>query len=141
MTVGGERQRYLETLTGGVCLRLLETVHRRQVFGLGLDQGHGDGLALGVDPNTQDVINTPTGTPARAAVNDLDGAGRLLAADQILGPASRVKGRVDELRPSVGLAERHCRWEYIARKTRTARPCGRAAVYALRKVVGSAFKR
>ena len=45
MAVGGEDERDVEALAGGVALRLLEAVAGRQVLGLGLDQGDGDRLA------------------------------------------------------------------------------------------------
>jgi hypothetical protein len=106
---------YVEALAGGVRFGLLDPMCGWQVFGLGLDQGHRDGLAFGIDPNAQHVVDASTGAPTWATVHHFDGAGRLLATDQILGPAPSMEGRVDELGPSVGLAESHAAWSIYGR--------------------------
>jgi hypothetical protein len=47
------------------------------------------------------------GLPSGPAIGDLDGAGGLLAADQVLRPATRVQGWIDQLGPDVRFPERH----------------------------------
>src|SRR5260370_30128251 len=48
----------------------------------------------------------PDGAAAGPAVHDLDGAGRLLPADQILGPPASVEPGVDQLGAGVRFAPR-----------------------------------
>ena len=105
--VRGVDQAHVQTLARGVALALLEPVVRGEALGLGLDQGDGHGLARGVHPDAEHVVDAPAGAAAWATIDDLDGACGLLATDQILGPASRVEGWIDELGTRVGLAEPH----------------------------------
>ena len=77
------------------------------MLGLGLDERHGDRLRLRVDLDAQRVVDAPLRLLARLAADDLDGAGGLLAPDQVLGPAASVEGRIDQLGASVGLAHAH----------------------------------
>ena len=68
------------------------------MLGLGFEQGHRDGLAFGVDLDPEGVVDAASRAPARSLAKDFDRSGSLLAADQILGPAPRVKGGIDQLR-------------------------------------------
>jgi hypothetical protein len=52
-------------------------------------------------------VTPPLGLLARLAADDLDGARRLLAANEILGLAARVDGRVDELGAGISFGECH----------------------------------
>jgi hypothetical protein len=76
---------------------------------LGLEERHGEGLRGGADLHPERVVNAPPATPARLPVHGLDGPGRLLAADQVLGPPAGVERRVDQLRAGVCLVEGHHR--------------------------------
>jgi len=72
------------------------------MLGLGLDQSHSHRLRTRVGPDAQRVVD-PTACPlARRAADELDRAGGLLALDQILGPATRVEGWIDEFGAGVG---------------------------------------
>jgi len=73
----------------------------------GFDEGDGDGLGVGVDFDAEGVVDAPAGALARLPVDDLDGAGGFLTADQVFGPTAGVDGRVYELGSGVGFAQRH----------------------------------
>src|SRR5437867_710923 len=79
----------------------------RQVLGLGLDQPHGDGLSVNVYLDPKGVVHPAPRLFPWLAVNDLDGPGCLLAADQLFRPASGVDRRVNQLRAGVGFAKLH----------------------------------
>lgn len=51
MPVGGKNERDIEPLACGVELRLFESVVGRKVLGLGLNQGDGDRLRVGINLN------------------------------------------------------------------------------------------
>lgn len=102
VAVAGEDELHVETLGDGVELGLLESVARWLVLGLGLDEGDGNGLRHGRRLDTQRVIDAALCLLERPAVDDLDGAGRLLPPDEVLGPAARVDGGVDELGARIG---------------------------------------
>jgi hypothetical protein len=59
-------------------------------------------LRVGRGLDAQGVVDATLGLLERPAVDDLDGAGRLLAADEVLGPAACVDGGVDELGARIG---------------------------------------
>jgi hypothetical protein len=107
VAVRGEDERDVEVLAGGIALGLVQAVPRRQIFLLGLDQGDRDGLRVRVDLDAQGVIHLAPGAAAALAAQDLDGAGRLLAPDEVLGPAPLVDGRVEQLGPGVGFVVTH----------------------------------
>jgi len=120
MAVAGEDELHVEAFGGRVQLGLLEPVARRLALGLGLDEGDGDGLRVGRGLDAQRVVRAALGLLERPAVDDLDGAGRLLAADEVLGPASRVDGGVDELGARIGF-----------RKPQSCPPCSPLATRTL----------
>jgi hypothetical protein len=105
--VRGEDERDVEAFAGGVALGLVQAVAGGQFFLLGLDQGDGDGLRVRVDLDAQGVVDLAPGAAAALASEDLDGARRLLAADEVLGPAPPVQRRVDQLGSGVGFVEHH----------------------------------
>jgi len=107
MAVRGEGEKDVEAAAHGVGLGLLEPVRRWQMLGLRLEECDRYGLAGGVDPESERVVNATLWPPAGTLTNHLDRAGRLLATDQILGPAAGVERGVDQLRSSVGFTERH----------------------------------
>src|SRR2546428_617821 len=86
---------------------LLEPVRRWQMLGLRLEECDRYGLAGGVDPESERVVNATLWPPAGTLTNHLDRAGRLLATAQILGPPAGVERGGDQLRSSVGFTERH----------------------------------
>ena len=87
----------VQTLAGEVAFRLLEPVGGMLVLALGLEDGDRDRLSAWSWPDAQRVVRAPDGRATRAPIDDLDGPERLLAPDQVLGPASGVEGRVDQL--------------------------------------------
>jgi hypothetical protein len=95
VAVAGKDKGDVEALAGGVELGLLEAVGGREAFGLGFDEGDGDGLGAGVNLNAQGVVGAALAAFVRLAGDDLDGAGGLFAADEVLGPAAGVDGGVD----------------------------------------------
>ena len=66
VAVGGEDEGDVEALAGGVELGLLKAVGRRQVLGLGLDEGHGDRLGVRVDLDAQGVVDASLRPACRA---------------------------------------------------------------------------
>jgi hypothetical protein len=107
MAVGGEDELDIEPAAGGVGLSLLEAVGGREMLGLGLDERDGHGLARLIHPDTQGVVHAALGPAPRLPLDDLDRPRRLLAPDEVLGPAARMERRVDQLGPSVGFPEGH----------------------------------
>jgi hypothetical protein len=107
VAVAGEDELHVEALGGRVQLGLLQPMSRWLVLGLGLDEGDGYGLRVGRSLDAQRVVGAPPGLLEGPAVDDLDGAGRLLAADEVLGPAARVDGGVDELGARIGFRKPH----------------------------------
>jgi len=107
MAVRGEGEKDVEAAAHGVGLGLLEPVRRWQMLGLRLEESDRYGLAGRVDLDSERVVNATLWPPAGTLTNHLDRAGRLLATDQILGPAAGVERGVDQLRSSVGFTERH----------------------------------
>src|ERR1700693_3576370 len=131
MAVGRKDKSDVQALAGGVELSLFEAMHRGEVLGLRFDQGERDRLGIGVDADPQRVVDPASRLLARLSVNDLDGAGRLLAADEVLHPASRMQGWIDQLRPGVGLGEQHsdvyAKSTTFRRSSLPAEPRGRTA--------------
>jgi len=107
MAVAGEDE--LDVVAGGgqIPLGLIEAVAWRERFLLGLDQGEGDRLRLGVDADAERGVGAPRGPPAALAVDDLDGPEGDLAANEILRPATGVDGRVDQFGPGIGFGQGH----------------------------------
>jgi len=71
------------------------------VFRLRLDECQSHGLRLGPALDAQGVVDAPFGLLEGFAVADLDGPGGLLTPDEILGPAPRVDGWLNQLRARV----------------------------------------
>ena len=99
----------IEPLAGGVEFGLFQAVGRRQVFGLGFDQGNRDRLRPRVHLDTQDVIHPPPGAPPGEPVNDVNCRGGFFAADEVFCPSTGVDGGIDELGSRVRFAQSH-RW-------------------------------
>mgnify|MGYP001620104633 CR=1 FL=1 len=57
------------------------------------------------DPHPERVVDAPFGQLAGAALGENDGPGRLLPADEVLGPAAGVQRRVYQLGAGVGFAQ------------------------------------
>ena len=79
-----------------ITLRLVEPVARRQRILLGFDEGYGDRLGLLADANAEGVVGPSTCATTSLAADDLDRPESRFAADQVLGPALRVDGGVDQ---------------------------------------------
>lgn len=101
--IAGKDELHVEALGGGVELGLPETMARRLVLGFGLDEGDGNGLRLGRRLDTQGVVDATLGLLERPAVDDLDGAGRLLTADEVLRPTACMNRGIDQFSTSIGL--------------------------------------
>ena len=78
---------------------------RRQRIFFRFEQSQGDRLCVGADANTERVVSPPARTSTRLAGDDLDGAKRGFAADQVLRPAAHVYGGIDQLRTGIGFGE------------------------------------
>lgn len=107
VAVAGKDKLDVVARRGQVPLGLVKPVPGRERLLLGLDQGDGDGLRLGVDANAERVVGAARGTPAALAVDDLDGSEGDFAANEILRPATGVDGRVDQFGPGVCLGKGH----------------------------------
>ncbi len=104
MAVGREHEADVEPLALGIAFRLVKAKPRGQAFLFCLDQGQGDGLGVCVDLDPEHVVDLA----ALAATTDgLNGPGRLLAPDEVFGPAALVNGWVDELGSGIGFVEAH----------------------------------
>ena len=80
-------------------------MRRREVFGFCFDDRYGDGLGIGIDLDTKDIIYPPFRLFSRLTVNDFDSPGSLLPANEVLGPASGVNGRINQLGTGIGFAQ------------------------------------
>lgn len=78
---------------------------RRQRIFFRFEQREGDRLSVGADANTERVVSPPARTSTRFAGDDLDGAKRGFAADQVLRPAALMYRGIDQLRTGVGFGE------------------------------------
>jgi len=110
MAVAGKDERDIEaTASGGVGFGLFQAMRRGEAFGLSLDEGDGDRLGLTIELDAQGVVGAPARPLACPASDDLDGAGSLLAADEVFGPTASVDGGIDQLGVCVGFGVAHCR--------------------------------
>ena len=107
MSVGREHEADIESLALGVALTLIEAMPGREGFFLGLDERHRDRLRVHVDLDPENVIDLATGSPPRLPVDDLDRARRLLAPNEVFGPATPVYGWIDELGSRIGFVVGH----------------------------------
>ena len=105
--IGGKYERDVMPLgCGGVSFALLQPRARCLALGLGLDIGDCDGLRVQCHAESQRIINPPAWGDVGNAVDDFDTARRLFAADEVLRPLPPVQLWVNQLRASVGLAEK-----------------------------------
>ena len=95
MPVGREDEGDIEA--GRVPLALFEPASRRRVFGFRLDVSNRYGLGVGPHHDAEDVIHASAtrGSAGAAIVDDHRRSGDF-AGYEVLGPAARVEGWVDE---------------------------------------------
>jgi hypothetical protein len=109
VAIRGEDELDVESAAGRIGLGLLETVSGLKMFGLRLDEGHGHRLARLVHPNAQGIVHASLGAVSGSPFHNLNCPSRLLASDKVFRPPTGVERRVDQLGPSVGLAQGHAR--------------------------------
>src|SRR5262245_48189879 len=80
---------------------------RRQRVLLGFDERHGDRLGLLTDANAEGIVSPSASTAPSLAADDLDRPEGRFAADQVLGPALRVDGGVNQFRSGICLRQGH----------------------------------
>jgi len=107
VAVAGIDELDVEALAGGVELGLFQAMGRGQIGGLGLYEGHGEGLRVGVDSHPQGVVHPALGLLPGLALDDLNGAGGFFPADEVLGPPPAMKGGINQLGPGICLAQAH----------------------------------
>ena len=91
-----------------VLLGLLEAVAWVLVLVLRLDDRDRDRLGVDCDLDAERVVRPAVGLAPRSAVDDLDRPQRLLALDEVLGPAASVDRRVDQPETRLSLVHRRC---------------------------------
>ena len=99
----------------GVLLRLVQPSRGRRIRPLRLHDSDRDGLRGLADLDPQRVVSAAGARSSRPPVHDLDRPGRLLAPDQLLGPAGGVEGRVEQGDTGVAFERGH-----LANATRRA---------------------
>ena len=91
----------------GVLLRLVQSARGSRVRPLRLHDGDRHGLRVRRHLDLQGVVRATGPRAPRPPVHDLDCPRRLLAADQLLGPAGGVEGGVQERDTGVGFERGH----------------------------------
>ncbi len=90
-----------------VLLRLVDPARGRRVRALRLHHRDGDRLRVRRDLDPERVVGASGSGAPWPPVHDLDRPGRLLAPDQLLGPAGGVEGRIKERGAGVRLELGH----------------------------------
>jgi hypothetical protein len=107
VAIRGENELDVEPTAGRIGFGLLEAVGGLEMLGLRLDEGHGYRLARLVHPDAQGIVHASLGAASSLPFHNLNCPGCLLASDEVFRPSAGVERRVDQLGPSVGLAQRH----------------------------------
>ncbi len=89
----------------GVTFRLVEAVPGGKGRLFRFEQRHCDRLSFRAHLNAKRVVHPPLGSAPRFAGDNLHCAGGLLPLNEILGPATRMNGRVNQLCSGVCFAE------------------------------------
>ena len=88
----------------GIALGLVEAVPRWERVLFRFNECHSDRLCIRMDLYAEHVVDLASRATAGLPGDDFDASGGFLTANQILGPATSVDGRVDEFRSRVRLA-------------------------------------
>jgi len=78
-----------------------------QVFGLGFDDGNGNGLGVRVHLDAKGVVGAAFGGLTCNSVDDVDGPGGFLTFDVLFGPSAQIESGVDELGPCIRFPKPH----------------------------------